>query len=128
MKKNFSIMMPANGSWDETIYREEMTKIIDEHMETQRRDGLVGLIVFNSHKHIYSMEKFFAPFAHFYGLSIWADDESKYLIDGLEIEDGHVTKMVANSPEEAGVHFLADDKCETNVNINEFDWKHIFTT
>lgn len=101
----------------ETIYREVITEIIDEHMKTQQRKGLVGLIVFNSHKHIYSMEKFFASFAGFYGLSIWADDESRFLVDGLEIEDGNVTKTLATCPEEAGVHILSDDKFETDVSV-----------
>lgn len=103
--------------WNETVYREEMTQIIDKHMENQAHKWLGGLIVFNSHKHIYSMEKFFTTLADSYGLRIWADDESKLLIDCLQIEDGQIGKMLVSRPEDARVHILSDDKFDSNVSI-----------
>lgn len=66
------------------------------------------------------MEKFFASFAQSYGL-VWVDDECKHLINGLKMEDGNVTKMLASSPEEARIHFVPDEKCEMNVSVNGVD-------
>lgn len=85
-------------------------------MKMQRLEGNVpGLILCNSHKHIYSMEMFFASLAYFHGLSIWADNESKFMIDALEIEDSNISKMLTNNAADAGLHILADEKFETNV-------------
>lgn len=107
---------------DETGCREEMSKIIDEHMDVQRGKGLVGLIAISSHKHIYSMERFVLPFAESYGLSVWVDAESKHLIDALGMADSNVKRMLVEDPEQAGIHILSDDKFETDVRLNEFNY------
>lgn len=72
---------------------------------------------------MYSMEKLFAYFAHSYGLSIWADDASRHLIDGLEIMDINITEMLAIDPKKAGIHFLSDEKFETDVSMGRSRWE-----
>lgn len=111
----FRISSFNDGHWDEAKCRIEMSEIIDKFQERQRCKGLAGLIVFNSRKSSYSMEKLYTSFASLYGLTIWADDESRVLIEGLEMEDGNVTHLIASKPEEAAIHILSGNKCQKEV-------------
>lgn len=113
-----SVLEQSNWPQDEYLYRKEMSKIIDQHMKDQRRRGLVGLIVFNAHRNMYAMEKFYVSLAQFHDLSIWtADENTKRLLTALSIEDGHISTILSDNPANAGIHILPDAKLEKDVSF-----------
>lgn len=87
-------------------------------METQRRRGLVGLIVFNAHRNMYSMEKFYVSLAQLYELSIWVDHKIKHLFNALDIEDLSCSKVFTKNPANAGIHILSDEKFDKDVSFS----------
>lgn len=113
--ENCRILMHSDWTRDEFVYREKIKTTIATYLESQRSKGRFGLIVFNTHRNMFTTEKFCASLAEFFELSIWTDEESKHLFDALDIEDCCISKVLTKTPANAGIHILSDEKFEKDV-------------
>lgn len=107
-----SISKPSSSH--DSVFSAEITQLIDEHLAQQ----LAGLIVFNSYKEIYTMEKFIVSLANSYQLKIWVADNCRHLMAALELENSDVTRLLTRKRHEAAIHILADEYLEVDVSVS----------